>query len=153
ALVTGKEAEQFYKQQKELSEIDDALERLLVERAIAARNKKLKEAAANKEAKPPEQQRNNETPSARGTKAGVPKDSGSLPADYDRDAHNHEQAFDSKRAPEDVEAEWNRVRARKLDLHTRYLTVPKAYAVVEGLPTSAQPIHRKGNPNSLGEEI
>src|SRR6185436_14948261 len=43
ALVTGKEAENFYQRQKELSEIDDAIERLNTERGVAARNKKQKE--------------------------------------------------------------------------------------------------------------
>jgi hypothetical protein len=66
ALVTGKEAEQFYKLQKELSEIDDAIERLTQERAIAAQNKKLQEAAAAKETKPAEKKGNNEPPAARG---------------------------------------------------------------------------------------
>jgi hypothetical protein len=153
ALVTGREAERLYMQQKELSEIDDAIERLMHERFIAARNKKLKEAAAGKEAKPPEEKRGDGAAGARGAKAGSRKDRDRLPADYDRDADNHDQAHDSKRMPEEVEAEWNRVRARKLDLHARYLDVPKAYAVVEGLPAHAQHIHRKGNPNSLGDEV
>src|SRR5262245_48438943 len=46
ALGGGKEAEKFYNQQKELSDSDDAIERLKGERGAAARNKKMREEAA-----------------------------------------------------------------------------------------------------------
>src|SRR5262249_61963740 len=90
--VGGKEGENFYKRQKELSEIDDAIERLKGERGAAARNKKMKEeaaakaetpAAASKETKPPEAKRDNE--SGAEEKTGAQKQNENLPADYDRD--------------------------------------------------------------------
>src|SRR5262249_18920135 len=163
ALVGGKEAENFYKQQKELSEIDDAIERLKSERCVAARNKKMKEAAAasaetpaaaGKEAKSSEAKRNNETAGAQETKPEARKNAGTaeLPADYDRDINNNSTAQNSKRMPAEVEAEWTRVRLRQSELHARYINAPKAYAVVEGLPANAR-IHRKGDPKSLGDEV
>src|SRR5215475_15799334 len=107
ALVGGKEAENFYRRQKELSEIDDAIERLKGERGAAARNKKLKEeaakaetpAAANKEAKPPEAKRDNETGAAAEEKVEAGKNSEGAPADYDRDIANNQKAQASKRMP------------------------------------------------------
>ncbi len=164
ALVGGKEAENFYKQQKELSEIDDAIERMKTERGVAARNKKMKEAAASaeasgasnketgKESKPSEAKRNNES-GGQESKAEAQKEktTNDLPADYDRDLNNNRTAQASTRMPDEVEAEWTRVRLRQAELHTRYLNAPKAYAVVESLPANAR-IHRKGDPKSLGEE-
>ncbi len=163
ALASGKEAENFYKQQKELSEIDDAIERMKTERGVAARNKKMKEAAAanadNKdtkpaEAKPAEAKRNNDSVSPQESKAETQKEktTDGLPADFDRDIKNNSTAQASKRMPEEVEAEWTRIRLRQSELHARYLNVPKAYAVVEGLPANAR-IHRKGDPKSLGDEV
>jgi hypothetical protein len=162
ALVGGKEAENFYKQQKELSEIDDAIERLKTERGVAARNKKMKDAvaatetnsAASKEAKPSEAKRNNENGGAQESKGDAQKEKTTkdLPADYDRDINNNQKAQASKRMPDDVEAEWTRVRLRQAELHARYLNVPKAYAVVEGLMANAR-IHRRGDPKSLGDEV
>jgi len=161
ALVGGKEAENFYKRQKELSEIDDAIERLKTERGVAARNKKMKEAeaanaetptAAGKEAKPPEARRNNETAGAQETEAGRTVGTEGLPADYDRDLNNNRTAQASKRMPDEVEAEWTRVRLRQSELHARYINAPKAYAVIEGLPANAR-IHRKGDPKSPGDEV
>jgi hypothetical protein len=159
ALVGGKEAENFYKQQKELSEIDDAIERMKTERGVAARNKKMKEeaaasAASNKEAKPSEAKRNNESGGEQESKAEAQKETvtNNLPADYDRDINNNRTAQASTRMPDEVEAEWTRVRLRQSELHARYLNVPKAYAVVEGLPANAR-IHRKGDPRSLGDEV
>src|SRR5262249_59963572 len=73
ALVGGKEAENFYRRQKELSDIDDAIERLKGERGAAARNKKMKEEAAakaetpaapSKEAKPAKTKRTKSTDTA-----------------------------------------------------------------------------------------
>ncbi len=167
ALVGGKESENFYKQQKELSEIDDAIERMKTERGVAARNKKMKEAvaaggeannAAGKETKPSEAKRNNETNekigekiSGQEVKAEARKEATSLPADYDRDINNNRMAQASTRMPDEVEAEWTRIRLRQSELHARYLNIPKAYAVVEGLPANAR-IHRKGDPRSLGDE-
>jgi hypothetical protein len=159
ALVGGKEAENFYKQQKELSEIDDAIERLKGERGAAARNKKMKEeaaaqaktpAAASKETKPPEAKRDNE--SGAEEKTGAQKQNESLPADYDRDLADNQKAQASKRMPDEVEAEWTRVHSRQSELHTRYVNVPKAYAVIEGAPANAR-IHRKGDPKSLGDQV
>src|SRR5215813_5789648 len=159
ALVGGKEAENFYKQQKELSEIDDAIERLKSERGVAARNKKMKETAAkaeappaDKEAKTSEAKRNNESAGAQETKAEAPKNKEGLLADYDRDINNNQKAQASKRMPDDVEAEWTSVRLRQSELHSRYLKIAKAYTVVEGLPSNAR-IHRKGDPKSLGDEV
>jgi hypothetical protein len=54
--------------------------------------------------------------------------------------------------PDEVEAEWTRVKQRQTELHASYTNVPRAYAVVEGLPANAR-IHHKGNPKSLGEEV
>ncbi|HKC85528.1 MAG TPA: DUF1549 and DUF1553 domain-containing protein, partial [Blastocatellia bacterium] len=159
ALVGGKEAENFYRRQKELSDIDDAIERLKGERGAAARNKKMKEeaaakaetpAAANKEAKPSEAKRDNETGAEE--KNGAQKQNESLPADFDRDLADNQKAQTSKRMPDEVEAEWTRVHSRQSELHSRYVNVPRAYAVIEGLPSNAR-IHRKGDPKSLGDEV
>ena len=163
ALVGGKEGENFYNRQKELSEIDDAIERLKGERGVAARNKKMKEEAAakaeapppaskeaSKEAKPPEAKRDNETGAEK--KNGARKNDESLPADYDRDLANNRNAQASKRMPDEVEAEWTRVHSRQSELHRRYISTPKAYAVIEGLPANSR-IHRKGDPRSLGDEV
>jgi len=159
ALVGGKEAENFYRRQKELSDIDDAIERLKGERGAAARNKKMKEeaaakaetpAAASKEAKPPEAKRDNETGAEE--KNGAQKQNESLPADFDRDLANNQKAQTSKRMPDEVEAEWTRVHSRQSELHARYVNVPRAYAVIEGEPANAR-IHRKGDPKSLGDEV
>jgi hypothetical protein len=54
--------------------------------------------------------------------------------------------------PDEVEAEWTRVHSRQSELHSRYVNVPRAYAVIEGLPSNAR-IHRKGDPKSLGDEV
>ncbi len=159
ALVGGKEAEEFYRQQKELSEIDDAIERLKGERGVAARNKKMKEEAAkiegesrpNKEAKPLDAKRDNETGAA-DERNGTREDGESLPADYDRDLANNQKAQASKRMPDEVEAEWKRVHQRQSELSARYINVPKAYAVIEGAPANAR-IHRRGDPKNLGDEV
>src|SRR5262249_1354871 len=134
ALVSGKEAEKFYARQKELSDIDDAIERLKSERGVAARNKKMKEEAAkaeappaDKEAKTSEAKRNNESAGAQETKAEAPKNKEGLLADYDRDINNNQKAQASKRMPDDVEAEWTSVRLRQSELHSRYLKIAKAY--------------------------
>src|SRR5262247_1170718 len=158
-LAGGKEADNFYRRQKELSEIDDAIERLKGERGAAARNKKMKEeaaakaetpAAASKESKPPEAKRDNETGAEE--KNGPQKQNESLPADFDRDIANNQKAQTSKRMPDEVEAEWTRVHARLSELNARYANTPKAYAVIEGLPANAR-IHHKGDPKSLGDEV
>src|SRR5262249_49478990 len=113
ALVGGKEAENFYKQQKELSDIDDAIERLKGERNIAARNKKRKEeaaskaeapAATSKEASPSNAKRDNQSSGAE-EKSEARKNSEGLPADYDRDLVDNQKAQASKRMPDEVEAE------------------------------------------------
>src|SRR5262245_59190885 len=158
-LAGGKEADNFYRRQKELSEIDDAIERLKGERGAAARNKKMKEeaaakaeapASASKEAKPPEAKGDNETGAEE--KTGAQKQNESLPADFDRDITNNQKAQASKRMPDEVEAEWTRVHARLSELNARYVNTPKAYAVIEGLPANAR-VHRKSDPKSLGDEV
>ncbi|MGH9839615.1 MAG: PSD1 and planctomycete cytochrome C domain-containing protein [Blastocatellia bacterium] len=153
-LVGGKEAENFYKQQKELTEIDDAIERLKTERGVAARNKKMKDAAASAEAAGKEAKRNNESNEklpGQEAKPDASKDSTPLSADFDRDIKNNQAAQTSKCMPDETEAEWNYVRMRQAELHARYVNAPKAYAVVEGLPANAR-IHRKGDPKNLGDE-
>jgi hypothetical protein len=163
ALVGGREAENFYRRQKELTDIDDAIERLKGERGVAARNKKMKEEEAaksqapppaskeaGKEAKPPEAKRDNQTGAEE--KTGARKNDESLPADYDRDLANNRNAQASKRMPDEVEAEWTRVHSRQSELHRRYINTPKAYAVIEGAPANSR-IHRKGDPRSLGDEV
>ncbi len=163
SLIGGREAENFYKQQKELSEIDDAIERMKSERGVAARNKKMKEAAAanaeapaatGKDGKRSEAKRDNETAGEKETKAEALKNTGTtgLAADYDRDINNNRSAQASKRMPEEVEAEWTRVRLRQFELHARYIKAPKAYAVAEGLPANAR-VHRKGDPKNPGDEV
>jgi hypothetical protein len=161
ALVGGEEAEKFYARQKELSDIDDAIERLKSERGVAARNKKMKEEAAakteapaapGKEAKPSEAKRDNETGAGAEDKSAAGEHSEKLPADYDRDIVDNQKAQASKRMPDEVEAEWTSVHKRRTELHASYTNVPKAYAVTEGAPANAR-IHRKGNPKSLGDEV
>ncbi len=155
ALVTGKDAENFYKQQKELSETDDLIEQFKTEKGVAARNKKTKEAAAANEAKPGEKgekKANNESGAQAGeSKGDAPKTEALLAADYDRDTNNSKTANASKRMPEEVDADNARVKARIAELHNRYLNIPKAYAVFESLPANAR-IHRKGDPKNLGDE-
>src|SRR5262245_22864910 len=148
ALNSGQEAEKFYKLQKELSELDDRVEFLKVEKGTAARNKMMKEqAAANAKG-------NNESGSQAGQEEKKADESGNeyKPADFDRDAENSRRAGQSKRMPEDVDAEVQRVKARISELHAQYRKVPKAYAVIEGLPANAR-IHRKGDPRNLGDEV
>ncbi len=160
ALGTGKEAENFYKQQKELSESDDLIERMKTETGVAARNKKLKEAAATHapatnatETKPAEAKRNNES-GAQNTldKTPVATPEPLRAADYDRDTNNSQTANASKRMPEEVAADNTRVKARIGELHARFLNIPKAYGVYESLPANAR-IHRKGEPKNLGDEV
>jgi Protein of unknown function (DUF1553)/Protein of unknown function (DUF1549)/Planctomycete cytochrome C len=146
ALSSGPEAEKFYKAQKELSELDDRVEFLKVERGAAARNKAMKEkeqAAAN-----------NQSGSQAGqeVKKNDEPESELRPADFDRDSDNSRRAGQSKRMPEDVDTEMKRVRARISELHSQYRKVAKAYAVFEGLPANAR-IHRKGDPRNLGDEV
>lgn len=146
ALVTGKDAENFYKQQKELSETDDLIEQFKTETGVAARNKKAKEAAATNKA-------NNETGAqASDTKAAAQPREVLLSADYDRDTNNSKTANASKRMPEEVSADNARIKARIAELHNRFLNTPKAYAVFESLPANAR-IHRKGEPKNLGDEV
>jgi Protein of unknown function (DUF1549)/Protein of unknown function (DUF1553)/Planctomycete cytochrome C len=160
ALASGQEAERFYKMQKELESLDDRVEFLKVERGAAARNKKMKEDQAKKEGQAKEAvakgeaKGNNESGAQSDDRAkpnvGDPKGE-TRAADFDRDVNNSRGAGQSKRMPEEVEAEAKAVRARIAELHARYIKVPKAYAVVEGMVANAR-IHRKGDPKSLGEE-
>ncbi len=170
ALGSGKEAEKFYKLQKELSDLDDQKEFLTAEKGTAARNKKLKEQQARDAArgvteKIAEGRADNKSVEAKGNhdsgapaKADdkpAPKNEASKPelkpADFDRDADNWAHAGQSRRLPEEVEAEMQRTRARMADLHAQYSHAPKAYAVVEGLPHHVR-IHRQGDPKNPGEE-
>jgi cytochrome c553 len=167
ALAPDKEAERFYKYQRELSEIDDRIEFLKVERGVAARNKKLKEAQAKQAAQggetgaPDAKIKNNETGTAAKNDAkDAAKDAAKndadeharRPADYDRDSNNSAQAQKSTRLPEEVDAEMVRVRARLAELHERPVRVEKAFAVVEGFAQNAR-VHRKGDPKNLGDEV
>ncbi len=152
-LVTGKDAENFYKQQKELSETDDLIERMKTETGVAARNKKMKESAAANEAKPTETKRNNETGAENpADKKSEKKSEPLLSADYDRDTNNSQTANASRRMPDEVTADNNRVKARIAELHARFLNPPKAYGVYESLPANAR-VHRKGEPKNLGDEV
>jgi hypothetical protein len=153
ALAPDKEAERFYKYQRELSELDDRIEFLKVEKGVAARNKRLKEAQAKQAA----EGKNNETGAAvkDGAKDAAKNDADEYarrPADYDRDSNNSAQAQKSTRLPEEVDAEMVRVRARLAELHERPVRIEKAFAVVEGFPQNAR-VHRKGDPKNLGDEV
>ncbi|HEY8460855.1 MAG TPA: DUF1549 domain-containing protein, partial [Blastocatellia bacterium] len=139
ALVGGEEAEKFYRRQKELSDIDDAIERLKSERGVAARNKRMKEEAAAKaeaaaatgeESKPSGAKSYSESSGA-GPKSGAGENNERLPADYDRDFVANQKAQTSRRMPEEVEAEWKRVNQRRDELRASYTNVPRAYAVME----------------------
>jgi Protein of unknown function (DUF1553)/Protein of unknown function (DUF1549)/Planctomycete cytochrome C len=161
ALVSGEQAEKFYKMQKELESLDDRVEFLKVERGAAARNKRMKEDQARKEGEARDAavkgdvKRSNESgaQSDGETKPKVDEPKGETrPADFDRDVNNSSRAQQSKRMPEEVEAETKAVRSRIAELHARYIKAPKAYAVVEGLVANAR-IHRKGEPKNLGEEV
>ncbi|MCI0666349.1 MAG: PSD1 and planctomycete cytochrome C domain-containing protein [Acidobacteria bacterium] len=147
-LNSGPDAERFYKIQKELSELDDRVEFLKVEKGAAARNKAMKEQAAAAAAKG-----NNQSGQQAGQEGNKSEEKGTefKPADFDRDADNSRRAGQSKRMPEEVDAEMQRVRARISELHARYKSVSKAYAVVEGMPANAR-VHRKGDPKNLGDE-
>jgi cytochrome c553 len=160
ALGSGDEAARFYKIQKELESLDDRVEFLKVERGAAARNQKMKEDQAKKEAQAKEavvkgETRGNNESAAQSddtAKRKIVEPKGETrAADYDRDSNNSSSAQKSKRMPEDVEAEAKAVRARIAELHARYRTAPKAYAVAEGLAANAR-LHRKGDPKNLGEE-
>ncbi len=158
ALVTGKAAENFYQQQKELSDIDDAVERLKSEKGTALRNKKALEQKAT-EAAPTAGTpgKNNESaqtaqPNSPNALVYPPKSYATLSADFDRDIINNRQAQESKRLPAEVDAESARIHLRTFELHARYPNMPKAYAVQEGLLANAR-IHRKGEPKNLGDEV
>jgi Protein of unknown function (DUF1553)/Protein of unknown function (DUF1549)/Planctomycete cytochrome C len=160
----GEKAERLNKWQRELAELDDMVERLKVERGVAARNKALKEKEAKETAEKrtvtKAAQEENESGAQSQEKAAVksetkPKTYADLDrlADYDRDAENSRTAQASKRMPEDVDAEMQRVKARLADLRARMPAVEKAYAVVEGSRFVNARIHRKGDPKSPGDEV
>lgn len=160
ALEDGKKAADFYKYQKELSDLDDRLEFLKVEKGAAARNKKLKE-QREKELAEKGPAGNNESndkgepakPEAKPTPKQTTITGEELkPADYDRDINNSRTAQASTRLPDEVDAETKQVEARFLQLRARPMKIDKAYAVVEGLPANAR-IHRKGDRANLGEEV
>lgn len=141
ALISGKQAENFYAQQAELEYLDDRKEFLTAEKGTTARNKK--------EAKVPKTESG---PQSQGASAAPELPTPMRPADFDRDADNWGRAQASKRMPEDNDSEMNKVRARISELHSRYLNTPKAYAVIEGVPANSK-IHRKGDPKNPGEEV
>jgi len=167
ALASGKEAERFYKWQKELAALDDRKEFLTAEMGTAARNKatkekQLKEAAQQAPAsqgKSPDKQPNNQSgaavqnPSSKSEPRKELHPPGEMrPADYDRDGVNWSTASKSTRMPEEVSAEAEQVKARIAELGDHPPKVEKAYAIVEGLPANSR-IHRKGDPKDLGEEV
>ncbi len=163
-LTSGEKAERLIKWQRELAGLDDMVERLKVERVVAARNKALKEKEAKETADKPNVtkagQRENDNSAQSQEKAAVksetkPKTYADVDrlADYDRDAENSRTAQASKRMPEDVDADMQRVKARLADLKARMPAVEKAYAVVEGGHVVNARIHRKGDPKSQGDEV
>ena len=156
ALASGKEAEKFYKYQKELSSLDDRKEFLTAEKGFAARNKKLKEQQAqNAGSENKAANANNQSGSQAETKKPEsPKEPANelRPADFDRDADIWGRAGKTTRLPEEVEAETKQVETRVLELHAKPVRVDKAYAVTEGLPANAR-VHRKGERNNLGDEV
>jgi hypothetical protein len=154
ALAPDKDAERFYKYQRELSDLDDRIEFLKVEKGAAARNKKLKDAQAQQS--PGAGAKNNETGrDVKGAAKDATKDGpdsyARRPADYDRDSNNSAEAQKSTRLPDEVDADMQRARARVAELHERPVKVEKAFAVVEGFPHNAR-VHRKGDPKNLGDE-
>lgn len=166
ALTSGERAQRFYKYQQELCDLDDRHEFLVAEKGTAARNKKAKEQAA-KEAQPvaaapsdKEKKANNQTGEQANNKTESKPEAVKTaltgyplrPADFNRDADDWGRAGQSKRMPEENEAEMKQVEARILELHARPVKVDKAYAVVEGLPKNAR-LHRKGDHKNLGEEV
>lgn len=174
ALASGEKAQTFYRQQQELNDLDDRHEFLIAEKGTAARNKKAKEQTAKDAAQPvantpapdkekkadaakannqsndkTEPQKTDSQPEpAKTTLTGSPL----RPADYNRDADNWGRAGQSKRMPEENDAELKQVNARIAELHAQMAKVDKAYAVVEGLPKNAR-VHRKGEIKNLGDEV
>ena len=166
ALASGEKAARFYKYQQELCDLDDRHEFLVAEKGTAARNKKAKEQAA-KEVQPvaaassdKEKKANNQTGEQANSKTELKPEAVKTtltgyplrPADFNRDADDWGRAGQSKRMPEENEAEMKQVEARILELHARPVKVDKAYAVVEGLSKNAR-LHRKGDLKNLGEEV
>jgi hypothetical protein len=156
-LANGEKAQNFYRLQQELNDLDDRHEFLVAEKGTAARNKKAKEQAAKDAAQPvaaapaTEKEKraeaaknNNESndktvPQKTEPKSEEPKTTQTgyplRPADFNRDADNWGRAGQSKRMPEENEAELKQINARIAELHAQLAKVDKAYAVVEGLPT------------------
>jgi hypothetical protein len=173
ALESGEKAQRFYSQQQELNDLDDRHEFLVAEKGTAARNKKAKEQAAKDAAQPvatapatgkekrvEAARNNNETndnawPRKAEPKPETPKTSLTgyplRPADFNRDADNWGRAGQSKRMPEENDAELKQINARIAELHAQLAKVDKAYAVVEGLPKNAR-VHRKGDLKNWGDE-
>ena len=164
ALASGREADTFYKWQKELADLDDRKEQLVAEKGTAARNKAQKDKQAKEAA---EKSSNNDStlpaqaPDAKSdAKAEAKKDVKDTtapaedlrPADFDRDARNWGLGQKSTRMPEEVDADASRVKARIAELNEQSPRAEKAYAVVDGVAANAR-IHRKGDPKSLGDEV
>jgi hypothetical protein len=176
ALASGEKAAKFYRQQQELNDLDDRHEFLVAEKGTAARNKKAKEQAAKDAAQPvaatgKEEKKAEAAKSNNLANAGQANDKAASqtpeskpepvkttltgyplrPADFNRDADNWGRAGQSKRMPDENDAELNRANARVQELHGQMAKVDKAYAVVEGLPKNAR-VHRKGDLKNLGDE-
>ncbi|MEP7272264.1 MAG: PSD1 and planctomycete cytochrome C domain-containing protein [Acidobacteriota bacterium] len=156
ALAPEKAAEAFYKWQKSISDVDDRKEQLVVEAGTAARNKAQKEKEAkeaavgapanNQSALEQDKAATGKTPNA------IPLAADELqPADFDRDARNGVVARQSKRMPDEVEAEAKNLKALTAQLNESAPRVQKAYAVVDGRPSNVR-VHRRGDPKTLGEE-
>ncbi|MEP7338831.1 MAG: PSD1 and planctomycete cytochrome C domain-containing protein [Acidobacteriota bacterium] len=176
-LASGEKAAKFYRQQQELNDLDDRHEFLVAEKGTAARNKKAKEQAAKEAAQPvaattgKEEKKaetaksNNQAQAEQSNDKPAPQKPESKPelikttltgyplrpADFNRDADNWGRAGQSKRMPDENDAELKRVNARIQEQHMQMAKVDKAYAVVEGLPNNAR-VHRKGDLKNLGEE-
>lgn len=154
-LVSGKQAETFSKWQKTLEDLDDRKEQLVAEMGVAGRNKAQKEkqakelaekAAGNQDVPPGQAQSKTEKAES------VAGSEERRPADFDRDARNWALPRESKRMPEEVEAESKEVKASIVELNQSSPKVDKAYAVVDGRLANAR-LHRKGDPKSLGDEV
>jgi len=127
-LVDGEEAEALKKHEKEQTEIDDQIERLVQERTpllVREKQRELKEACSV-------------FPVAKHERV-CHKDDPGLPAPGERTLLQ-------------VKAEMADLRERQMRLEYKPMVVEKAYAVSEGTPSDAK-IQRKGDPQNLGETV
>jgi hypothetical protein len=127
-LVDGEEAESLRKYEKELTEIDDQMERLVQERTpllVREKQRELKEVCAV-------------FPVARHQRVSHKDDPG-LPEP-------------GQRSLLQVKADMAELRERQLRLEFKPMTVEKAYAAQEGAPGDAK-IQRKGDPQNQAETV